>query len=237
MKISIHGGHNYIVPGASGIVNEVECDRKIVDKLFYTLSAEGVDVRDDTDVYGRTQAENLNNIVRAVNVGSMDLSLSIHLNSGGGHGVECLVYSKSSAAYPYAERICKELAKLGYRNRGVKERPTLAVLRRTKCPAVLVECGFVDSQEDCNRFDAAKIAQAIAAAVVGELTADKVYRVRVTAQRLNIRADHSASSTIRGVVEYGDVYTIVDEYTNSGTHWGKLKSGAGWICLDYTQKL
>ena len=35
------------------------------------------------------------------------------------------------------------------------------------------------------------------------------------------------------------VFTIVDVQSGQGsdTGWGKLKSGAGWISLDYTKKL
>lgn len=34
------------------------------------------------------------------------------------------------------------------------------------------------------------------------------------------------------------VYTIVEEQDGQGaTKWGKLKSGAGWISLDFVQKL
>jgi N-acetylmuramoyl-L-alanine amidase len=34
-------------------------------------------------------------------------------------------------------------------------------------------------------------------------------------------------------VKKNDIYTIVEESGN----WGRLKSGAGWICLDHTKKL
>ena len=40
-----------------------------------------------------------------------------------------------------------------------------------------------------------------------------------------------------GIRDHG-VYTIVAESTGTGaTKWGKLKSGAGWISLDYTKKV
>ena len=63
------------------------------------------------------------------------------------------------------------------------------------------------------------------------------YMVRVTAKVLNVRADHSASSAIVTTVKRGEAYTIVAEYNNGGTMWGKLKSGAGWIALAYTQRV
>ena len=59
------------------------------------------------------------------------------------------------------------------------------------------------------------------------------YKVKVTCDVLNIRSGPGTSYDIVGSVKKGDVYTIVDTQDN----WGKLKSGAGWICLDYTEKV
>ena len=59
------------------------------------------------------------------------------------------------------------------------------------------------------------------------------YTVRITANILNIRSGpDSKKYSIIGSVRKGEVYTIVDQQNN----FGKLKSGAGWICLDYTEK-
>lgn len=58
------------------------------------------------------------------------------------------------------------------------------------------------------------------------------YLVTITADVLNVRAAASETSKITTQVKKGQVYTIVAE---SGK-WGKLKSGAGWIHLDYTKK-
>ena len=63
------------------------------------------------------------------------------------------------------------------------------------------------------------------------------YRVRVTATNLNIRKSHTTDSASAGYIKPG-VYTIVEEADGKGaTRWGKLKSGAGWISLDYTKKV
>ena len=59
------------------------------------------------------------------------------------------------------------------------------------------------------------------------------YLVRVTTDVLNVRAGAGTNYRVVGKVKRGDIYTIVDQYDT----WGKLKSGAGWISLDYTQKL
>lgn len=59
------------------------------------------------------------------------------------------------------------------------------------------------------------------------------YRVRVTANALNIRDGAGTSYKINGVITDKGVYTIVEVKGN----WGLLKSKAGWICLDYTKKI
>ncbi len=62
------------------------------------------------------------------------------------------------------------------------------------------------------------------------------YTVRVTATNLNIRTGAGTNHPSKGYIKPG-VYTIVDEATGKGaTKWGKLKSGAGWIALDYAKK-
>ena len=59
------------------------------------------------------------------------------------------------------------------------------------------------------------------------------YRVRILADSLNVRQQPNASATITTTVAKGGVFTIVEEKDG----WGKLKSGAGWINLSYTEKL
>lgn len=59
------------------------------------------------------------------------------------------------------------------------------------------------------------------------------YTVRIIATSLNVRAGAGTNYKINTVVHKNEVYTIVDE--KSG--WGKLKSGAGWISLNYTKKV
>lgn len=61
----------------------------------------------------------------------------------------------------------------------------------------------------------------------------KSYLVRITASTLNVRAGAGTSFKINTTVRKGGVYTIVEEKNG----WGKLKSGAGWISLSYTEKL
>lgn len=59
------------------------------------------------------------------------------------------------------------------------------------------------------------------------------YKVRITANTLNVRAGAGTSYKVTTTVKKGGIYTIVEEKDG----WGKLKSGAGWISLKYTKKV
>lgn len=59
------------------------------------------------------------------------------------------------------------------------------------------------------------------------------YVVRVVPEAgLNIRKTPSTEAAIMGVLPENGMYTIVEERDG----WGRLKSGAGWILLMYTQR-
>lgn len=61
----------------------------------------------------------------------------------------------------------------------------------------------------------------------------KSYVVRVTSAALNVRSGPSMDYAVNTCIRDKGTYTIVDESNG----WGKLKSGAGWINLNYTKKI
>lgn len=65
------------------------------------------------------------------------------------------------------------------------------------------------------------------------------YKVKVTYKSgLNVRKGAGTTYGIATTVKYGEVYTIVGEKKVGSQTWGKLKSGAGWICLTgFTKKV
>ena len=63
------------------------------------------------------------------------------------------------------------------------------------------------------------------------------YKVKVTVAALNIRDNPGLVGKVTGVIKDRGVYTIIDEKDISGVKWGKLKSGAGWISLKFTQRV
>lgn len=65
----------------------------------------------------------------------------------------------------------------------------------------------------------------------------KPYTVRVTASALNVRKGPGTSNPVTTVIRDKGIYTIVEEKAVGKNTWGRLKSGAGWICLYYTKKV
>lgn len=62
-------------------------------------------------------------------------------------------------------------------------------------------------------------------------TVAKSYKVKVVHDDLNIRSGAGVSNKVVGSIKDHGVYTIVADKVVDGQTWGKLKSGAGWICL------
>ena len=185
MKINIHAGHNpdgMAACGAVGLIRESTEARSVKNKVVEQLTAMGHTVHDCTCNNGTNQQDVLNRIVAACNSNYVDLDVSIHFNAaaspvpdGQTTGTEVLVYGKTSKAVPWAQKITDSIAALGYRNRGVKERPGLYVLKHTKAPALLIECCFVDDPDDVAIYNADRMAAAIVAGITGqaaETTAD-----------------------------------------------------------------
>lgn len=255
-KYNVHGGHNRKAPGASGILDEVTEDRKVKDAVIKYFRAADHTVYDCTDDAGTTQPKNLANIVAKCNAHSgITLDISIHLNAGGGTG--CEVYYTSSKGKTYAGKVSAAVAKaLGIKDRGAKESDTLYVLNHTTAPAILVECCFVDNKTDKAAWDVDKCAKAIVEAVTGKkvtattssgtsssTSTSGSFLVKVSGVSkgdvLNIRAGAGASYKKTGSLAYNDPnkYTIVQTKKNGSDTWGKLKSGIGWINLEYTKRV
>ena len=135
--------------------------------------------------------------------------------------------------------------------------------RETFMPAVLLELGFMDSQTDvpviltkdyaekcaravCNvvarraglkKKTASTSAEPAAKTESSQKATDVSYTVKVKASALNIRKGPGTNYGTNGMITDKGVYTIVSESDGTGaSKWGKLKSGAGWISLDYTER-
>src|SRR5699024_969452 len=196
-----HGGTD---PGAVyGERQEKDDSLRLALAVGDILARNGVDVE-----YTRTEDVYQTPFEKAQigNAADADFFISFHRNSSPNpnqySGVETLVYDQSGQKLDMAQNINGALGELGFREIGVKSRPGLVVLRRTKMPAVLVEAGFINSDEDNEIFDSQcqDVAQAIACAILGSLNEEAVentensqdlfYRVQTGSFRERSNADN-----------------------------------------------
>lgn len=156
--------------GAVGFLNESKENRAVVAHVIKLLKQLGHSVIDCTI----DKSDNyLKEAVAAANKHKADLAVSIHFNSSGdssANGVETLVYNSSNDyTNKYANAINKEIAALGYRNRGIKQRQDLYWLKNTTSKAILIECCFVSNKADSDKYNAVKMAEAIVKGLIGKL--------------------------------------------------------------------
>lgn len=186
-SIMLDAGHGGRDPGAVYNGRQEKDDAlRLTLAVGEILQNNGIDVEytRTTDVYETPYQK----AMEANNAG-VDFFVSIHRNSfptdNEVSGVETLVYDLSGIKYEMAQNINEQLEAIGFVNLGVKARPNLVVLKRTKMPAVLVEAGFINSDVDNQLFDNNfdDIAQAIARGILDTLNStgvvqDAYYRVQ-----------------------------------------------------------
>ncbi|NFL86218.1 N-acetylmuramoyl-L-alanine amidase [Clostridium botulinum] len=172
MKIGLRAGHSDNCLGAIGIVNEHEQMKKYYEVVKGILEQYGHTVI-DCNSNGSTPNAELSEGVNKANSNNADLFVSLHMNcfNGQANGTETLVSSKSSRAYPYAEKLVNNFAELGFLNRGVKcER--LFEMNHCKAPNIISEICFCDSKKDIdiyNKYSWEQLAYVFCNAVDGNI--------------------------------------------------------------------
>lgn len=164
VKVAIDPGHGGRDGGSENTElrkNEADANLQIGFALRDVLEAMGYDTfmtrEDDLTPDVKLQNEDRNPMAEEAGA---DLYISIHLNSIGGENKESIqgleVWycnerndgSKKLAAYVLAEAV----ATTGAKNRETRVGNTLRVLNSSNIPAVLVECGFISSNEECTKL-------------------------------------------------------------------------------------
>lgn len=154
-RIIIDPGHGGFDAGASYENRKEKDDNlRLALAVGQRLENAGYDV-----VYTRTadQYDSPFDKAQIANNAQGDLFVSFHRNSSERpnqyNGVQTLVYGGSPLADRVAENVNENLAQIGFRNIGTDQRRELVVLRRTAMPAVLLEVGFINSDQDNALFD------------------------------------------------------------------------------------
>ena len=262
-KIALSAGHCKNTPGKRCLksldrneTREWVLNDRIADKVEKLLKDyTGYELLRLDDTTGATDVSLAKRSALANNFGA-DFYLSIHhnagVNGGKGGGIVAFVYTKCSAkSLEWQKALYDELiAETGLKgNRSTPlAKGNLHECREPNAPSVLLELGFMDSSTDVPIILTEKYADQCAKAIVkvlvekGKLTKKPVattsptsqsYKVKVTANVLNIRAGAGTSYDVVGQIKDQGIYTIIDEKNG----WGLLKSKIGWIYLSYTKKV
>ena len=151
-KVFIGVGHGGSDPGAvANNTKEKDLNLSIALACRDMLEWYGVAVG-----MSRTKDENdpIGEEVKECNAFAPDLAVDIHNNAGGGDGGEVFYHYGGGKGKTLAENILAEMVKVGQNSRGIKTRVNsngkdyYAFIRNTSCPAVIVECAFVDNSTD-----------------------------------------------------------------------------------------
>ena len=155
----------------------------------------------------RTKDENdtLSEEIKECNAYAPDLAVDIHNNAGGGDGAEAFYHYGGGTSKTLAENILAEIVKVGQNSRGAKIRKNdngkdyYGFIRQTSCPAVIVECAFVDNPTDLKILvtegDRQKVGQAVGYGILKTLGIEFqsetsiIYRVQVGAYSIRQNAE------------------------------------------------
>ncbi len=244
-KIVLDAGHGGSDPGAVYMGRQEKDDTlALTMKIGELLSNAGftVEYTRTTDVYD-TPFEK----ATKGNEAGADLFVSIHRNSSPTantyDGVQTLVYNDSGFKAELARNINENLVAVGFQDRGVVERPNLVVLKRTKMPSVLVEVGFINSEEDNRLFDNENdaIAQAIADAIIDTLADNGIYAEnKPSTYRIQVGAFRNRNLAINLVYELrsqGFQATIVYEDGLYKVQVGDFESMDNAVAMEQTLRL
>lgn len=186
-KVAIDAGHGLYTSGKRCLrsidpnqTREWQLNSRIAGYVVQHLQAAGVQTVRTDDVTGQTDVP-LSSRCSKANAFGADLFVSIHANAGigGGAGGGVVIYALPNASAAtrdwQADTYNQVIALTGLR--GNRSRPlgtaNYYVLKHTKAPALLCECGFMDSSVDTpiiltDDF-ARQCAQGIAHAVLNKL--------------------------------------------------------------------
>ncbi|MBC2398027.1 N-acetylmuramoyl-L-alanine amidase [Clostridium tetanomorphum] len=170
MKIAVDFGHGTGQDrGAEGYRNEESTVREFGTLVIEGLKKLGHIVYNVTPAQkGLSLIQSLAYRVNMANYYKADLFVSLHLNAFNGEANGCEVEYISSSGKTYANRICNQICKLGYKNRGAKYRSDLYVLKYTSMPSILIESFFCDNKSDCEIYNKYNVAAAIIKGITGQ---------------------------------------------------------------------
>ncbi len=264
-KVFLNAGHGGSDSGAVKYLVEKDVNLKMAKACHDYLTARNVDVLMGRDADVDRTSSQITNMCNDYNP-DCAVDIHNNAGGGDGFEVYHSINS-GSRGIPLAKAIEAEVIKIGQNSRGLKSRrgdngDYYYFIRQIACPSVICEGVFVDNKADAAQADTDEECRAFGEAYAkgilkflgisdseapkptpdesekSDVPVSEGYLVKITANNLNIRAGAGTNYKYTGSITDHGVYTIVAEADGPGaTKWGKLKSGAGWISLDYTRKL
>ena len=174
VKIFISAGHGGTDPGAvsyDGKYNEKDFNLSIAKYLKEELDRHGIETKLSRDTDERIKVDSY---VKMCNDYKPDYALDIHCNSStsaNSNGAEVFHSINGGKGQTLASNVQDELVKLGQNNRGTKTRVNsegkdyFGFIRKTVCPAVIVECGFMSNEGDINKMNTPEKQKSFAVAI------------------------------------------------------------------------
>lgn len=154
MRVILDPGHGGRDPGACGKTTQEKNNSLIlagkVQKILVANKIQASLTRtSDNDFCAGTfnVDQDLVNRVAVSNNSGADIFISLHNNSGGGRGIEVYAWQSGGKGEKLARSVHDRMLALGMVDRGVKF-ANWYVVRKTSMPAILVEYGFIDTEED-----------------------------------------------------------------------------------------
>ncbi len=191
------GGYDSGAVSKDGKFHEFKIVKKIAKhaQTYYnsTYTEQADCMNYDGDLY-------LSERIKEANSNNYDFVAEIHLNAGGGTGVECY-YSKGNAkGQKYADMICKNISNtLGIKQRSngkddggdkVKLNSSgddyFGIIRQTEMTSVLVECAFIDTELDLSRVNSTEGQKMCGEAIAKAVAEVRGLRPKVDADKIKV---------------------------------------------------
>ena len=159
--VVIDAGHSGDDPGKIGINNalEKEINLEIAKEIKKILEDAGITVvmtREDDGSLSNNKTEDLQKRVEIIDGSKAAIAVSIHQNSYSSEaekGAQVFYYRESEEGIKIAQTLQNHLKMLDPENRReIKENNTYFILKRTKTPTVIVECGFLSNWEEAEKL-------------------------------------------------------------------------------------
>ena len=159
--VVIDAGHGGDDPGKIGINNalEKEINLQIAKEIKKSLEKAGITVvmtRENDSSLKNSKAEDMRERVKIIDESKAKIAVSIHQNSFPSEaekGAQVFYFSESEEGVKIAQILQNHLKILDPENkREIKENNSYFLLKRTKTPTVIVECGFLSNWAEAEKL-------------------------------------------------------------------------------------